>query len=78
MSQPITVCCNCAHVSPTMPTCRDWHLPTCPFFLLQREFLCKHCRQPAPDEWGADRRCPQYPETNLPPYMRSCEFVRGA
>lgn len=25
-----TLRCNCSHVPPTMPTCRDQHLPTCP------------------------------------------------
>lgn len=25
-----TIECNCAHVPPTMPTCRDTHLLTCP------------------------------------------------
>lgn len=24
------IVCNCAHVAPTMPTCRSEHLPDCP------------------------------------------------
>lgn len=26
----IGIVCNCASVPPTMPTCRDYHLPDCP------------------------------------------------
>jgi len=37
-------------------------------------FACAHCGQPAPHEWGADRRCPEYPDKTRPPYMQSCEF----
>jgi hypothetical protein len=38
-------------------------------------FRCRFCGQPAPDEWGASRRCPDYPKPDCPPYMRQCEFV---
>jgi hypothetical protein len=40
-------------------------------------FLCKHCKKP-PDEWGVDRRCPAYPATEIPSYMRVCEYEKGA
>ena len=26
----IGIVCNCASIPPTMPTCRDYHLPDCP------------------------------------------------
>jgi hypothetical protein len=28
--------CNCAHIPPTMPTCRGYHLPTCPMAQFER------------------------------------------
>lgn len=31
------VVCNCAHVSPTMPTCRNEHLYDCPVAEVQRD-----------------------------------------
>lgn len=37
-------------------------------------FACKFCGQPAPHEWGADRRCPEYPDRARPGYMQSCEY----
>jgi len=41
--------CNCAEVPPTMPTCRDKHLPSCPASVL--DFLCKQATEA--DEWAA-------------------------
>lgn len=47
-------------------------------------FVCKFCGQPAPHEWGVDRRCPEHPDRRdridvggpraRPGYMQSCEF----
>lgn len=43
-----------------------------------REFFCRFCLQPAPDEWGGDTRCPKHPKKDsVPPYMQSCEYAIG-
>lgn len=38
-------------------------------------YRCRYCGQPAPDEWGTGRRCPEHPRKGtVKPYMQECEF----
>lgn len=46
----------------------------------RREFFCRFCLSPAPDEWGATLHCPKHPrrdQRGYPVYMQTCEFEIG-
>lgn len=61
------------------PLVEEWFAALSAAYESRREFFCRFCLQPAPDDWGAGTRCPKHPKkgSGMPGYMQSCEYAIG-